>query len=75
MIKELNALSEGDFTPVFQTLNSTASALMQLMPMQDNEAQQYKDILNPPDMLKPEQTRQNEQDNYNNVDLAPRPGR
>ncbi len=72
MLKELEQLGNGDPMPLINGLTSTASALMQLMPKQD-EGNSLKDILNPPQMLKtePEQG----EDNYVNPDLAPRPGR
>ncbi|MDA8338678.1 MAG: hypothetical protein M0Z70_05195 [Nitrospiraceae bacterium] len=73
MLKELEALGNGDPTPLFNALNSTASALMQLMPKQD-EAQHILDVLNPPQMLQRQQPEQG-QDNYNSPDLSPRPGR
>jgi hypothetical protein len=72
MMKELHKIGEGDFSPLLQGLTQTASALMQMMPK--DEKQHVHDVLNPPDMLK-RQGQQNEQDNYNNTDLAPRPGR
>ena len=75
MLRELESLGNGDPMPLFNGLTQTASALMQLMPKQD-EAQHLTDVLTPPQSFtkqQPEQT--NEQDNYNNVDLAPRPGR
>ena len=75
MMKELNAMSEGDPMPLINGLTSTASALIQMMPKQD-EGNSLKDILNPPDTLQRQQPEQG-QDNYVNPDLAPslRPGR
>ena len=74
MLKELEALGNGDPMPLISSLSGTASALMQLMPKQD-EKQHILDVLNPPQSLKQQPERTNEQDNYNNVDLSPRPGR
>jgi hypothetical protein len=74
MLKELEQLGMGDPTPLFNGLTSTASALAALMPKED-EMQQMKSILNPPDMLRAEKEQTQEQDNYVNPDLAPRPGR
>ena len=73
MLKELEALGNGDPMPIVSTLSSTASAIAQLMPKGD-EAQHLGDVLNPPDALKKPEPEQGE-DNYNNVDLSPRPGR
>ena len=73
MLKELEALGNGDPTPILGMLNQTASALIQMLPKQD-EAQHLTDVLNPPSALRqPEQGQ--DKDNYINPDLAPRPGR
>lgn len=64
-------MGEGDISVLFQSLNSAASALLQILPRED-ETQQTQDILNPPNILRQEQTQEQEQ--YNAPDLAPRPG-
>ncbi len=74
MLRELESLGNGDPMPLFNGLTRTAQTLSQLMPKQD-EKQHILDVLNPPQSLKQQPERTNEQDNYNNVDLSPRPGR
>lgn len=64
-------MGEGDISVLFQSLNSMAAALLQIIP-QESEQQQTQNILNPPDML--QQTQEQTQTQYNTPDLAPRPG-
>lgn len=76
MLNELEQIGNGDPMPLIGALSGTASALMQLMPKQD-ELQQMRAVLNPPDILALErqQAQTQAQDNYVNPDLAPRPGK
>jgi uncharacterized protein (DUF2225 family) len=64
-----------------ETAQSTAQAALALQQLQkQNEAQQMQDVLNPPQMLHPQQQQQR-QNNYNYINPglapapAPRPGR